>query len=146
MKDYKQFIKQLPSSTIVCALGEFNPPTVSHELLVKTVKVVAEQKQCDHVVFLSPSEILNEDKKKQFLKVLFPNNNFVSLGESFFSTVVKKLNETVVSILEEPAIRQKLLGLGADPILMNVQEFTKFVRGDYALWAPIVKASGAKPE
>ena len=60
--------------------------------------------------------------------------------------IVKKLNETVVSILEEPAIRQKLLGLGADPILMNVQEFTKFVRGDYALWAPIVKASGAKPE
>jgi len=60
--------------------------------------------------------------------------------------IIKKLNETVVSILEEPAIRQKLLGLGADPILMNVQEFTKFVRGDYALWAPIVKASGAKPE
>jgi tripartite-type tricarboxylate transporter receptor subunit TctC len=60
--------------------------------------------------------------------------------------IVKKLNETVVSILEEPAIRAKLLGLGADPILMNVQEFTKFVRGDFALWAPIVKASGAKPE
>jgi hypothetical protein len=29
---------------------------------------------------------------------------------------------------------------------MNVQEFTKFVRNDFALWAPIVKASGAKPE
>jgi tripartite-type tricarboxylate transporter receptor subunit TctC len=60
--------------------------------------------------------------------------------------IVKKLNETVVSILDEPAIRAKLLGLGADPVLMNVQEFTKFVRGDFALWAPIVKASGAKPE
>jgi tripartite-type tricarboxylate transporter receptor subunit TctC len=60
--------------------------------------------------------------------------------------IIKKLNETVVSILDEPAIRQKLLGLGADPILMNVQEFTKFVRNDYALWMPIVKASGAKPE
>ena len=60
--------------------------------------------------------------------------------------IVKKLNETVVSILEEPAIRAKLLSLGADPVLMNVQEFTKIVRGDFALWAPIVKASGAKPE
>jgi tripartite-type tricarboxylate transporter receptor subunit TctC len=48
--------------------------------------------------------------------------------------------------LEEPAIKQKLLGLGADPVPMNVAEFTKFVHGDYALWAPIVKASGAKPE
>ena len=60
--------------------------------------------------------------------------------------IIKKLNETVVSILEEPAIKQKLLGLGADPIPMNVQEFTKFVRNDYLLWVPVVKASGAKPE
>ena len=60
--------------------------------------------------------------------------------------IVKKLNETTLSILEEPAIKQKLLGLGADPVPMNVQEFAKFVRNDFALWAPIVKASGAKPE
>jgi tripartite-type tricarboxylate transporter receptor subunit TctC len=60
--------------------------------------------------------------------------------------IIKKLNETTLSILEEPAIKQKLLGLGADPIPMNVQEFTKFVHNDHALWAPIVKASGAKPE
>lgn len=60
--------------------------------------------------------------------------------------IVKKLNETTLSILEEPAIKQKLLGLGADPIPMNVQEFTKFVRNDYQLWIPVVKASGAKPE
>jgi len=60
--------------------------------------------------------------------------------------IVKKLNETVVSILEEPVIRQKLLSLGADPITMSVPEFTKFVHNDYAMWAPIVKASGAKPE
>jgi tripartite-type tricarboxylate transporter receptor subunit TctC len=60
--------------------------------------------------------------------------------------IVQKLNETTLSILEEPAIKQKLLGLGADPIPMSVQEFTRFIRNDFALWAPIVKASGAKPE
>jgi len=60
--------------------------------------------------------------------------------------IIKKLNETTLSILEEPAIKQKLLGLGADPVPMNVAEFTKFVQNDYALWIPIVKASGAKPE
>jgi tripartite-type tricarboxylate transporter receptor subunit TctC len=47
--------------------------------------------------------------------------------------IVKKLNETVVSILEEPAIRAKLLSLGADPVLKNVQEITNFVRGDFVL-------------
>ena len=66
MKDYRQFIKQLPSNTIVCALGEFNPPTTAHELLIKTVQVVAEQRNCDHVVFLSPSETLQEDRKKLY--------------------------------------------------------------------------------
>ena len=47
MKDYKQFVKTLPNSTIVCALGDFNPPTTTHELLVKTVQVVSEQRKAD---------------------------------------------------------------------------------------------------
>ncbi len=99
MKDYKQFIKQLPPSTIVCAVGEFNPPTTAHELLIKTVQVVAEQKNCDHVVFLSPSETLQEDRKKHYLKLMFPTNNFVSIQESFFSSVIKKLNEKYKNVI-----------------------------------------------
>ncbi len=99
MKDYRQFIKQLPSSTIVCAIGDFDPPTTAHELLIQTVKVVAEQRNCDHVVFLSPSETLQEDRKKHYLKLMFPNNNFVVIGESFFSTVIKKLNEKYRNVI-----------------------------------------------
>ena len=45
MKDFKQLLKELPSSTIVCAMGEFDPPTVGHEILVKTVKRLAEKPQ-----------------------------------------------------------------------------------------------------
>ncbi len=60
--------------------------------------------------------------------------------------IVKKLNENIMSILDEPTVKKRLLALGSDPTEMNVQEFTKFIRNDYALWAPIVKASGAKPE
>jgi nicotinic acid mononucleotide adenylyltransferase len=93
MKDYKQFVKTLPNSTIVCALGDFNPPTTTHELLVKTVQVVSEQRKADHIIFTSPSSILQEEKKHQFLKLMFPKAKVISLGESFFSSVVKKLNE-----------------------------------------------------
>lgn len=99
MKDYRQFIKQLPNTTIVCALGEFNPPTTAHELLVKTVQVVSEQRNADHVIFTSSSETLQEDKKQQFLKLMFPKATFISLGESFFSTVVKKLNEKYKNVV-----------------------------------------------
>ena len=99
MKDYRQFIRQLPNNTIVCALGEFNPPTTAHELLVKTVQVVSEQKGSDHIIFTSPSETLQEDKKQQFLKVMFPKAKFVSLGESFFASVVKKLNERYKNVI-----------------------------------------------
>ena len=99
MKDYKQFIKQLPSSTIVCAVGEFNPPTTAHELLIQTAKVVAEQKSCDHIIFTTPSDTLQEDKKQQYLKLLFPTSNFISIGESFFATVVKKLNEKYKNVI-----------------------------------------------
>ena len=98
MKDYRQFIRQLPNNTIVCALGDFNPPTTAHELLIKTAQVVSEQKGSDYVIFTAPTESLQEDKKHQFLKLMFPKANFVSLGESFFSSAVKKLNENGVSV------------------------------------------------
>ena len=93
MKDYRQFIKQLPNSTIVCALGEFNPPTTAHELLVKTVQVVAEQNKSDHIVFTTSTDLISEEKKEQFLKLMFPKTKTRSLGESFFASAVKQLSE-----------------------------------------------------
>lgn len=93
MKDYKQFLKQLPNNTFVCALGEFNPPTTAHELLVKTVQVVAEQRSADHAIYTSPSELISEEKKSNFLQLMFPKTKFQSLGESFFSAQVKQLSE-----------------------------------------------------
>lgn len=93
MKDYRQLIKELPSSTVVCALGEFNPPTTAHELLVKTVKVVAEQRKAAHAIYTSPSNLISEERKEQFLKLMFPKTKFQSLGETFFATTVKQLTE-----------------------------------------------------
>lgn len=93
MKDYKQLIKELPSNTFVCALGEFNPPTTSHELLVNTVKVVSERYRADHSIYISPSDLISEDKKTQFLQLVFPRAKFQSLGETFFASTIKRLTE-----------------------------------------------------
>jgi hypothetical protein len=99
MKNYRQFIRQLPTNTVVCALGEFNPPTIAHELLLKTVQVVSEQRKADHIVYTVPSESLQEEKKAQFLSLMFPKVKIASLGESFFSSVVKQLNEKYKNVV-----------------------------------------------
>lgn len=99
MKDYRQLIRELPSSTFVCALGEFNPPTVAHEVLVKTVKIVAEQNRADHTIFTSPSELISEEKKFHFLEMLFPKTKFTQLGESFFTSKIKLLSEKYRNVI-----------------------------------------------
>jgi hypothetical protein len=93
MKDYRQLIKELPSNTIVCAVSEFNPPTIGHELLVKTVKKLAEQKGSDHVIYTSPSKnsIIQEDKKEHYLNLMFPNTSFKSITS--LSETIKDLSQ-----------------------------------------------------
>ena len=99
MKDYRQLIRELPSRTIVCAFGEFDPPTTGHELLVKTVNKLAEQRNSDHVIFTSPSKnnSLVEEKKSQYLKLMFPKTKF-KLSESKVSSI-KSLSERYKNIV-----------------------------------------------
>jgi hypothetical protein len=101
MKDYKQLIRELPSSTIVCAVGEFNPPTVGHELLVKTVKKLAEQKSSAHVIYTSPSKnsLIQEDKKEHYLNLMFPKTKFKSLNESNLQEVITELHKKYKKII-----------------------------------------------
>jgi hypothetical protein len=101
MKDYKQLIKELPSNTIVCAVGEFNPPTVGHELLVKTVKKLAEQKSSAHVIYTSPSKnsLIQEDKKEHYLNLMFPKTKFKSLNESKLQEVITELHKKYKKII-----------------------------------------------
>jgi len=60
--------------------------------------------------------------------------------------IVRKLNKAFNEILQTPEVNARLVAQGAEPIPMSVEEFSKFVRTEYETWAPIVKASGAKPE
>ena len=60
--------------------------------------------------------------------------------------IVQKLNTEVVKILELPLVKARLVAQGAEPVAMNVEEFTAFTKSEYENWAPIVKSSGAKAE
>lgn len=100
MKDYRQLIKELPSTTLVCALGEFDPPTTAHELLVKTVNRLAEQKNTDHVIYASTKDsLIQEDKKEHYLKLMFPKTKFKSVNESKISNLLEELSKKYKKIV-----------------------------------------------
>ena len=58
--------------------------------------------------------------------------------------VVMKLHDAVVKTVNTPAVRDKLIETGADPLTMTPEEFTRFVRADIEMWGKVVKAAGVK--
>ena len=60
--------------------------------------------------------------------------------------IVAKLHDAVVKSVNTPGVREKLVGLGADPLTMTPDEFTRFLRADIEMWGRVVKAAGVKVE
>ena len=60
--------------------------------------------------------------------------------------IVDRLNREIVAALKVKAVADKIIALGGDPNPMTPAEFDKFVRGEIAINAEIVKASGYKPQ
>ena len=100
MKDYRQLIKELPSTTLVCAFGDFDPPTSAHELMVKTVNRLSEQKNTDHVIYASTKDsLIQEEKKEHYLKLMFPKTNFKSVNESKINNLLEDLGKKYKKIV-----------------------------------------------
>lgn len=58
--------------------------------------------------------------------------------------IVMKLHDAVVKTMDTPEVREKFIGMGADPLIMSPEEFTAFIRKDIDKWAGVAKASGVK--
>ena len=121
MKRYSQFLKELPSKTVVLAFGRFNPPTIGHELLIKAVKKVAKTHNADHSIYASKTtdtkkNPLTVDKKVKYLKLMFPGTNFVAANdqERTFLEAAKHLNKKYKNLI---------MVAGSD----RVQEFTRLL-------------------
>lgn len=106
MKNFKQLIKELPSKTIVFAFGRFNPPTTGHELLIKAVKKLAQQKRADHVIYASRSQDakknpLTVERKVHYLNMMFPQTHFVGANDHVrtFIEAAKELNKKYKNIV-----------------------------------------------
>jgi len=58
--------------------------------------------------------------------------------------IVKRLNAEMVKILAMPDVRDKLVGLGAEPVGDTPAEFAALVKTEVVKWSDVVKKSGAK--
>ena len=56
--------------------------------------------------------------------------------------VVAKLHDAIVKAVATPAVAERLKGVGADPLTMTPEAFTKFIRADIEKWAKLAKAAG----
>jgi tripartite-type tricarboxylate transporter receptor subunit TctC len=58
--------------------------------------------------------------------------------------VVAKLHDAIVKAVNTPAVREKLLANGADPLTLSVEEFTAMIRKDIEKWGKVVREAGIR--
>ena len=59
---------------------------------------------------------------------------------------VATLNREINAVLADPALRARLIALGADPMIMSAADSAKFVADETAKWGKVIRTAGIKAE
>jgi len=60
--------------------------------------------------------------------------------------VVKRINDAVAEVVNDPAVRKRLVDEGAEVKLMTSQEFGAFMRAENVRWGKVIKDAGITPQ
>ena len=58
--------------------------------------------------------------------------------------IVAKLNAAIVAVLKDPAVRERIIALGAIPVPTTPQEFRAFIVSETRKWSELIKTAGIK--
>ena len=61
-------------------------------------------------------------------------------------TIVSRLYDEIAKGLQRPEVKERLAADAAMPVGNKPEEFGAFIKSEIARWAPVVKASGARPD
>lgn len=59
--------------------------------------------------------------------------------------IVSRLNTEIVKIVRVPNIRERLAGLGAEPVGDTTEHFSAYIKSELAKWSKVAKAAGITP-
>lgn len=60
--------------------------------------------------------------------------------------IIARLHGSVARALQDPAIRERFLGDGADLIGSTPEEFAALIKTEIVKWAKVIREAGIKPE
>lgn len=60
--------------------------------------------------------------------------------------IIDRLHSEIARALKSPDLRDRLQGLGADPVGNTPEQYTAFMRNEIAKWGKVIKAAGIKGE
>jgi tripartite-type tricarboxylate transporter receptor subunit TctC len=60
--------------------------------------------------------------------------------------IVARLNAELVRIMHAPEVKERLAGLGTDPLTSTPEEFASYIRQEIAKWGDVISKAGLKAE
>jgi tripartite-type tricarboxylate transporter receptor subunit TctC len=58
--------------------------------------------------------------------------------------IIGRLNAELNKIISTPAMRDRMIGLGYEPVGGAPEKFNELIRAELAKWAPVVKAANVR--
>lgn len=142
MKNFRQLVKELPSSTVVVTTGSFNPPTAKHELQFKLVEKLVDKHNAAHVIYIK-EEGLPTSRKTHFLNLMFKPFNYAplkgSLNEEVAKLKTKYRNVIVVGDSVKGKLAESVQVIPFDDVDAKIKGMV--TKGDYTSFKQLMPSS-----